>query len=265
MLKRHLIDAALDEHMKWLRSFDTWRVDRFELLRQSNREGAACEGLVARYLRACLDEVRPFEDPSSGGPDFRCTQAEQAFYVEVTSLATEAVEDASGRPDDPHWEGGSPAPISGILRCAVSGKVRQCSTRKDAPILIAVGILHFWESMRVNSGLVEEMLISDVAYEPAVSPSQPVPNQPGEFVTGLQNALFMAIDGNAIAPKRQPVSGVVVFGLGVQPPQVIGVVNGNAHRPFDTGLLPQIRFAEAVIKNERLRIRWDGEGTGTTL
>ena len=54
-----------------------------------------------------------------------------------------------------------------------------------------------------------------------------------------------AVDG--LKDKRQPVAGVVVFGLGVSPLNVVGVINERAHRSFDPRLLRQISFAEAVV------------------
>lgn len=255
MLADSLINDAINEHLEWLRPFDKGRAERFKRIQKINLQGAACEALIAKYLRDCLDIVYPFEDPSSGGPDFRCTQAGRDFYVEVTSLATNAVEDACSIPDDPNWQGGAVGSISGILRSSISDKVHQC-TREDVPTLIAVGILHSWASDGVDRRLVQDMLISDVAYEPSVSPAHAKPNQLGEFVTSLRNSLFMAVGDNGVAIKRKPVSGVVVFGLGVHPPRVIGVTNGNAHRPFDPDLLPQIEFAEAMVRDNRVGIRW---------
>jgi hypothetical protein len=87
MLAAHLVTDAIQEHTGWLRSFDEGRAKRFKLIQKSNLQGAACEALIAKYLRTCLYAVCPYEDPSSGGPDFRCTQAGRDFYVEVTSLA----------------------------------------------------------------------------------------------------------------------------------------------------------------------------------
>jgi hypothetical protein len=254
MLRNDLLDSAMDEHAQWLQATDAARAERFQSLRQSHREGAAAEALVAACFRSWVNTVEPSEDPASGGPDYLCTQKGQRFYVEVTTLATAAVEKASLIPDDPHWKGGTVGSISRIVRSSISDKVRQCSNR-DAPVLVALGVHHSWISMGVD-GLAREILISDEAYWPAVSAQSPIPTGPGDFVTHLSNALFMAVDANGVTPKRQPVSAVLVFGLGVKPPQVVGVVNSGASRPFDVCLLPQVAFAEAVVADGRVGIRW---------
>ena len=255
MLRNDLLNSAMDEHRQWLQATDADRAQRFQRLRSSDREGAAAEALVAVSLRSWVEKVEPSEDPASGGPDYRCIHLNQHFYVEVTRLAIEAVARASWIPDDPHWKGGAVGSISRIVRSSVSDKVRRQCSNRDAPVVVALAIHHSWVSGDVE-GLVREILISDETYCPAVSAESPIPTAPGECVTRLSNALFMEVDANGVKPKRQPVSAVLVFGLGVRPPQVVGVVNSSACRPLDVRLLPQVPFAEAIIADGRVGIRW---------
>jgi hypothetical protein len=123
--------------------------------------------------------------------------------------------------------------------------------------LIAIGILHTWVSNGVDRSLARDMLVSDVSYVVPI-PRDPLgPPEYGDMVTGLRNALFMEATVDGVAEKRRPVSGVVVFGLGVDPPEIIGVINAHAYRRFDPQLLPQIPFAETAIGDDgRVRIHW---------
>lgn len=255
MLKESLINAACDAHATWLQDFGIARVERFDRLRCSNILSASSEAFIGRFLRDQGLLVEPYEDLSIGGPDYCCIRSEQRFYVEVTSLETAAVERAIWIPDDPKWQGGNVGSMSNLIRTAVCNKVRQCSAANDAPILVAIGLHHSWASMDVDEGLVSDMLISDEFYTVPIAPGRG-PTSPGYFATGLRDALFMEAIGDVAKEKRQPVAGVLVFGLGVSPLNVIGVVNGHAHRPFDPALLPDIHFGETNIVENRVGIRW---------
>lgn len=256
MLATHVIKPAISRHLKWLQTFGSARVDQFRKTWRSNREGAICEALVAAYLHSRVGHIEPIEDLSFGGPDYRCTTAGTAFYVEVTSLDTGSVERASWIPDNPNWRGGSVGSLSRIMRTAVSNKVDQCSRRRDAPSLVALGILHSWVSMGIGRATARELLISDEAYVVPVSADHPVPAEPGTFVTGLRNALFMMAGAEGVETKRQSVAGVLVFGLGRVPPPIIGVINRSAHRMFDPRLLPEIQFAETELVDGNVGLRW---------
>jgi hypothetical protein len=166
MLRSDLISIALDNHITWLRHVDPAQVKSFDKRRQSDLEAAASEALIAEYLRPRVDKIEPAEDPSHGGPDFACVKDGQPFYIEVTSLKRKAVEKAIWIPDDGTWQGGPVGSISSLVRTAVCGKFDQC-LRTDAPTLIAIGTHHSW--LQVDHSLVEELLISDVAYEIQVS------------------------------------------------------------------------------------------------
>jgi hypothetical protein len=258
MLATRLIDHAIECQTRWLNRYDTARADRFQIMARNDKESAAAEALIRQFLRRHTDEVEPFENLSKGGPDFRCRCAGNTFYVEVTSLSTSSAERASWIPDDPHWEGGNVGSISRLLRNAVSGKVRQC-LRRDAPTLVAIGLLHSWVSMGVDRGTARDMLISDESYVVQISPKGPIPTRRGDFVTGLRNALFYEAVGQQAINKRNPVSAVLVFGLGVGFPPVIGALNPHAARPFDPSLLPSVEFAQPCIESGRVGLRWYNE------
>jgi hypothetical protein len=253
MLRRDLITKSLENHTAWLGQFDARRVKSFNQRCRSDREAAACEALITEYLRSRVDAIEPAEDISFGGPDLRCVRRGQPFYVEITSLNTKAVSEAIWIPDDANWEGGAVGSISEIVRRAVCGKANQC-LRPDAPTVIAIGSHHLW--LDVNESLVEELLISDVAYEVQVSRTNPVPREPGKIVTRLRNALFRRIKNEAVENAREYVAGVIVFGLCRLPLEVIGVINDEPTRSFDPSLLPEIRFATTVDVNGGLAIRW---------
>lgn len=255
MLRSDLIDQEFNRHVEWLRQFGNQnRIKKFNQLKQQNREGAICEAFVCGYLCTHVDKIEPYEDISNGGPDFKCIQNGSFFYVEVTALSNKSVEDASWIPDDGTWKGGAVGSLSRLIRTAVSGKVRQC-IKDDGPTLVALGINHTWVSAGVD-GLARDVLISDESYVIQVSPDQPIPQRSGEFVTELRNAIFMAVGEKGVLVKRPSVAGALICGLGIQPPRIVGVINCAAHRPFDVKLLPEIKFAKTVIKDNRVEMRW---------
>jgi hypothetical protein len=69
--------------------------------------------------------------------------------------------------------------------------------------------------------------------------------------------LFLCVGDSGVVGKRQSIAGVIVFGLGKRPPNVIGALNDNAHRPFDPRLLPSVRFAHTEIIDNRIGVLWD--------
>ncbi|WP_428937091.1 hypothetical protein [Fontivita pretiosa] len=258
MLLERLCTAAMNAHIAWLRQFGDLRVKRFEAIRRSNPQGAICDALIARHLRQYCELIEPYEDFSTGGPDYRCRQKGHYFYVEVTSLDTKAIERELWIPDDPTWKGGSVGSIAKLLRTCISGKVTQCR-HTDAPTLIAVGMLHLWASIDVEH-LAEDMLISHVEYVVPIRPAQACPTERGQLVTGLRNALFLEAAADGLKDRRQPVAGVLVFGLGAMPPRIVGVINGRAFRSFDPTLMPQIKFATCEIIDNRISIQWYNDG-----
>jgi hypothetical protein len=254
MLRQDLIAEGLDEYAEWLVRYGAHRVKMFDGRRRSDVEAAASEALIGNYLRRRVDKIDPAEDMASGGPDFRCVHKGHPFYVEVTSLKTSAIEQSIKVPDDPNWKGGFVGSISKIVRTAVSGKSAQCLL-PNAPTVVAIGTHH--SLLDIDTSLAEELLISDMAYEVQVSPSHPIPEEPGRFVTGLRNALFMRFRNNGVQRAREYVSAVVIFGLGYLPARAIGLVNDVARRSFDPSLLPEIQFAGTVRTEEgALTLRW---------
>src|SRR5579863_5582720 len=59
--------------------------DQFKKRLKADPQAATAEAIVFSHLRAQNLHPELFEDPTSGGPDFRCL-APAPFLVEVTSL-----------------------------------------------------------------------------------------------------------------------------------------------------------------------------------
>jgi hypothetical protein len=112
--------------------------------------------------------------------------------------------------------------------------------------------------MHIDKGFAEELLISDTAYTFDVNPNNLMDRKPGYFFTELRDSLFMAIHEKGTKPKRLPVSGILMCGLGfgVEQCMILGCRNPHALNPFDPLLLPQIVFAETVVEDNRVGMKF---------
>ena len=63
-----------NEHREWLRGFYGKLLSQWNNRLEANDEAALCEAKTRKLLSSHGCEVEPFEDPSSGGVDFKCTK-----------------------------------------------------------------------------------------------------------------------------------------------------------------------------------------------
>jgi hypothetical protein len=63
--------------------------------------------------------------------------------------------------------------------------------------------------------------------------------------TELHSAVFFRPDSDVgVNNARSSISGLLLFGLGVTPPNVLGVLNPNPIRPFDRQILKSVSFCD---------------------
>src|SRR5215510_12865684 len=85
--------ALADQHRSWLKLFPPIYLEKWEERLVSDYEAAMSEAHVRRILVDHGANPEPNEDPSIGGPDFRCSADGSRFYVEVTCITIAAAEE----------------------------------------------------------------------------------------------------------------------------------------------------------------------------
>src|ERR1019366_8419415 len=95
------VDEVVDFYWRFLSRNAKYAVHfgQFKKRYQLDQKAAEAEAIVFSLLRA--EKLNPdiFEDPGTGGPDFRCNPSSgESFLLEVTSLDSESVSKKSGLP-----------------------------------------------------------------------------------------------------------------------------------------------------------------------
>jgi hypothetical protein len=253
----------IKEHRLWLKTFGKQRTKKWEELLISNSEAAICEAATRELLSEHGANVEPYEDPSSGGPDFRCTKDNKCFYVEVTCITKNTATKETGLTDTP------PKPSRGRhyklltqqIFYELRNKTPQCSNL-GKPCVVAVCTLHFQAGCLCFDKKVAENLLTgtpkitlniDVSRGEAVgSPYQS---------TELQDSVYIRPDKTSptlIEEVRRTISGVLLCPFGSLPVKVVGVLHSNPNHPFDRILLPNIEFCKLAegYQSGQLKIEW---------
>jgi hypothetical protein len=254
---------SISEHRVWLKPFGKQRVKKWEDFLKSNPEGAICEAATRKLLSEHEVKVEPYEDPSRGGPDFRCAKDNKCFYVEVTCITKESATKETGLADKPpktsrvqHY-----ALLTRKIFYELCNKAPQCSNLRGACILV-VCTLHFQAGClclvkraanNLLTGTPKITLKIDVSRGEAVgNPYQS---------TDLQDSLFIRPDKSmltSIEEARRTISGVLLCPFGIYSPEILGVLHSNPNHPFDRTLLPNIKFCRLAegYKGDNLTVEW---------
>lgn len=77
--------------------------------------------------------------------------------------------------------------------------------------------------------------------------------------TELYSSAFLKPDKTeAIGYARSSISALLLIGVGLAPPKVLGLLHPNPARPFDPHTLPQIEFGKVEIDRNsgHLQVSW---------
>lgn len=252
---------VIQSHREWLERFPSAHGNRWENLLRDQPEAAVCEACVRQVLDDHVEVVEPGEDPSHGGPDFRCSQRGQIFYVESTCITSHVATEETGLSSTLDIDGGfrEHSNLTRIILGECRNKARQCS-KVDAPCLLAIGTLHFEASMVCcGQSHVEHVLTSrpsiSMAFDAALAQAV------GEMfqTTDLRwSAVIRPANGTLLEPARQSISALLVCGFGCRLWEVNGVLHPDPVRRFERELLPKIPFCRFTPEYSagRLMVQW---------
>jgi len=267
------------EHRLWLQQFNKQRLKKWEDLLKNNPEAAICEAETRKLLSEYNVSVEPYEDLSTGGPDFVCTKNGKTFYVETKCISIEAAIRISGLKPFPssnekdyggveaydefkvYDDAEDYALMTEKIRSEVTQKIQQCCKVK-APCIIVIATLHSQAGDCCFDDLAAEELLtgtSRITWGINTRNGQKI-GDTYETIR-LEDSIFIKPkkgSQNKIESTRNSVSAVLLCGFGLNSPKVIGCLNSNPNYPFDKSLLPNIRFAKLADKyqNGVLKVEW---------
>lgn len=248
------------EHRSWLSGFDPQYLRNWEKVLNSDEEAAFAEARVRRLLQGYGIRVEPNEDltGASQQPDFRCCAGKEKFYVEVTCILTEVATAKTGIPVEPH---GLTAcrPLTDAVFAECRGKASQCGNL-DAPALVAIGTFHTFAAMASFKKPVMDWVLTGeakIAWDVDVRTGRQVGKT--YQITELHSAAFLRPDETQeVGYARSSISGLLLCGLGSEPPRVLGALHPNPARPFNPAILPQVEFGQVAIDRAsgQLHVLW---------
>ncbi len=262
-------DALVEEHRGWLAGFHPQHGRFWEQSLLDDFEAALCEAAVRRLIERDGCVVEPNVDlvgTGTGGaerrPDFHCTRGAHQFLAEVTCISIEKATEVSGLPHP--FVPGVPrnyGPLNDLIFKKCPKKNGQAS-RATLPTLLAVGTLHDHASMICICEKFADMLLTGttmIAWDVNVETGEGVGD--AYQTTALRSATFLRPQEHSIREARTSLSGLLMCGLGIMPPRVVGILHPYADRPFDPRLLPGIRFGQIQIDHAsgQLRTSWPPE------
>ncbi len=252
----------INEYREWLSGFNGQLLDQWNDLLKANVEAALCEAETRKLLSSHGCDVEPFEDPSIGGVDFKCTKDGNVFYVETTCITKEVATERSGLTDLTQFGKATYyAPLTRTFWQELSNKTSQCSGL-DAPCLVVIGTFHFQAGCRCfGKRLVKDLLTGtpsiSVTIDTKLGKAIDEPTQ----ITELESSAFIRPSKgseNFFEYARCPISAVLLCPFGSDPVTVVGALHPNPNNPFSRDLLPEIEFSRLVkgYENGHLEVEW---------
>jgi hypothetical protein len=206
-----------------------------------------CEATFWAVLTDCGAQVEPNRDLSgeSKSPDFVCHKNGKKFYVEVTCIRIDSAAEETGLNSLSSTDGRAVhyALLNRSIVVECISKTPQCANL-DAPCIVAVGTFHHRASVCAVRKLCAEWLVTGetrvaMQFDPKAGKAIGQPYQ----VTEFEWAAFAGVSQLAgVEPKRQPISAVLIGGLGCDPVNMLGALHPNPIREFDPALLHRIPF-----------------------
>lgn len=238
---------AIEEHRAWLKRSGERRLKKWEDLLKANPESAICEAKARKLLSDNGVDIRPYEDLSQGGPDFRCSKQGRTFCAEITCMSIESVAKESGLNPfySPDVDDCAHDYLTNKIRYEICNKTPQCAKAK-APCVVVIATLHSQASeCCFDEPAAEELLTATTYITRDLDTETHEPIGDAYEITRLENSAFIRPSkhySNWIEHARTPVSAVLLCGFGSFPPSVIACHHPNPNYPFDRTLPPQIKF-----------------------
>lgn len=256
------VDEIVELYWRFLSRNEQYAVHfaQFKKRYQADRKSAEAEAIMFSLLRA--EKLNPdvFENPGTGGPDFRCNLSSgESFLVEVTSLDSTSVSKKSGLPLKMDGAGGGAyGLITEKLLSAAKNKAGQLGGHGLPGVLAITSQYDF-------AGLLLDRMAAEYLMTSAPQINVPLDGRPHYITTDLRNAVFcntglLDASGNPIiSPRRQSISAILLIAIHPRESRVVGLLHPEPASPFDPYWLPRVpylRFQHWPITGNMAPTEW---------
>jgi hypothetical protein len=256
------VDEIVERYWRFLSRNEQYALHfaQFKRRYQADRKSAEAEAIMFSLLRA--EKLNPdiFEDPGTGGPDFRCDLSPgESFLVEVTSLDSASVSKKSGLPLRIDGAGGGAyGLITEKLLSAAKNKADQLGGHDSPGVLAITSDYDF-------AGLLLDRMAAEYLMTSAPQINVPLDGRPHYMTTDLRNAVFcnmslLDASGNPIiSPRRRSISAILLIAIHSRESRVVGLLHPEPASPFDPHWLPRVpylRFQHWPITGNKAPTEW---------
>ena len=254
-LQEEYVEDVL-HHQTWLGHFGKEPSQRWEALLRKNEEAAICEAITRGFLSENNLNIEPYKDEFDGGPDFLCRRNGDHFYVEATCMLRNKVTEKTKLSED--MKAGYYNLLTWPILKKTVHKTPQCGG-VDAPCVVAVGTFHksacghcFREYAAKELLTGTPKLSLDTNLECGEAVGDPYQS------TGLENSVFIKSENGQVVAVRKTISALILCPLAFDPMKVVGVLHPEPNHPFDTGLLPSVKFCKLAEgwKDGQFSVEW---------
>ena len=252
--------SVLKRYAAFLNRVDETAARQWGNLCHNDLESASCEAYAWGLLSDFNVRVKPNNATNSHGMsvDFRCEKDRQTFYVEVTCIKSNTMTTATGLDDEFPSTSTTQTfevPTNAVLR-ECKNKAKQCS-EWDFPVLLFVGTFHSQGSTQFapRKPAVDWILTG----EPSISWDLDfsAEGEAGDtyLTTSGKDAAFL---DEEMKSARKSISGILLAGFGINPPNYCGVLHPEAVRPFDPAVLDRVPFGRLEIDRQanQVSVKW---------
>jgi hypothetical protein len=270
-------DALVDEHRRWLSTFDPQYLANWENVIKDNEESGLAEAGVRRLLQGQGIRVEPNEDLTVAEKrcDFRCESNGSVFEAEVTHISIEKATKMTGLTENPiQMSFGNYSSLNDAIFAACMRKEEKCKNARHPTLLVAATFHAHVPSICFIKPLVGMLLTgqTNLAWDLTSDMDQQTFQKVGEFyeTTDLRSAAFVRPDkSQEVGFARNSISELVLCGLrplwrdvhGVWGQLSIGVLHPNPDQTFNPANLPGVEFGEVAIdwESRQLCVSWPKE------
>jgi hypothetical protein len=248
------VDEVVDFYWRFLSRNANYDVHfgQFKNRYQLDQKAAEAEAIVFSLLRA--ERLNPdiFEDPGTGGPDFRCNPSlGESFLLEVTSLDSESVSKKSALPLKMTGAGGGAyGLITEKLLSAAKNKATQLGGHSLPGVLAITSDYDF-------AGLLLDRMAAEFLMTSTPKINVPLNGKPSYTTVDLRHAVFCrlsklvtASEEPMIFPCRQSISAILLITIHPRESRVVGLLHPEPACSFNPNWfskVPYLKFRQWPI------------------
>jgi hypothetical protein len=208
---------------------------------KDNHLGAKAEAAIFSWLYWNNIDIKVYEHPKTGGPDFLCHAPNgNDFILEVTTIQSNKVDRGSNFPGE-NESGGAFGLITKELKGVIETKLLQVD-KCPMPRVVAVASDHSGADLLLGAGAARCLLISDPDWTTIIAKTGDSTAVLAETrSTDLMKSAFLQPDQvkeTEIEPIFDKISAALLVPISHYSISPVGIIHPKAKYPFDPNNLP---------------------------